>query len=136
MESSKKKFNSKKSWLKRITDYKCSNSSLTKDEPQDLILWNTSTDDLPTNRKTKNIFGPLRKVHNRVKLFVSKKKVRTFDSVPTCNAFESNSHLEILQKSHTTPSSSLEVRIVCSFKFLYSNFLGQLHKGGSILTLC
>lgn len=126
MESSKKKFNSKKSWLKRITSYKCSNSSLTSDEPQDLILWNTPADDLTTTRKSKNIFGSLRKVHNRVKLFVSKKKVRTFDSVPTSNAYESNSHLEIMQKSHTAPSSSLEVCIVCLVKFF--NFLGQLHK--------
>lgn len=100
MEPSKKTVSLKKRWLKRLTRYKISNTSTTSTDSQSSDTSsqkNVVEQNGLDNRKNSRggVFGSLRRVHNRVKLCVSKHKVRTVDTVGNTNAFNSNPNLEV-----------------------------------------
>lgn len=114
MEPSKKPLSLKKRWLKRLTRYKISNASTASTDSQssDTSSQRNAVDQQHAldNRKNRGgVFGSLRRVHNRVKLCVSKHKVRNVDAVGNANAFHSNQNLEVQNVNSTSVPDTTEV---------------------------
>lgn len=115
MEPTKKPSSLKKRWLKRLTRYKISNGSATSADSQssETSSQKNVVDQLDNRKSTRGgVFGSLRRVHNRVKLCVSKRKVRTLDTRSNTNAFHSNQSLEGQQVNCTTASNIAQVRYI------------------------
>lgn len=125
MEPSKKGERSK-SWLKRLTRYKINSShskSLTSsnediESSADRVIQSAARSNDVSSTSCKNnshsLFGSLRRVHSRVKLCVSKRKVRMLDSRSSVSAFVSENSVDIPQRNQIAASSTSEVR---PFKF-------------------
>lgn len=118
-----KKCEHSKSWLKKLTRYKINNdtrnnSLTTSHEDIDssitdrVIRSATKSDEISSGsrRKSHNVFGSLRRVHNRVKLYVSsKRKIRTLDSKNGFSAFASQTSLDVSQRNRAATSNTSEV---------------------------
>lgn len=119
MES--KKTERPKNWLKRLTRYKINNThnksrtSSNEDiqSPTDRVIQSeTRSGDISTTSRKNNshsLFGSLRRVHSRVKLCVSKRKVRTLDARSSVNAFVNENSVDIHQRNQMATSSTSEV---------------------------
>lgn len=113
MEPSKKPLSLKKRWLKRLSRYKISNASTASTDSQssDTSSQRNAADQhaLDNRRNRGGVFGSLRRVHDRVKLCVSKHKVRTLDAIGNANAFHSNQNLEVQHVNSTSVPDTIEV---------------------------
>lgn len=106
MENTKKSLSLKKRWIKRLTQYKITNTKSSDDS--DSRKADTNVED--RNRCQGGIFGSFRRVRNRVKLCVSNRKVRTLETRGKSDAFSSTRSLDGPRNNiPSTPSASTEV---------------------------
>lgn len=122
MEPSKKPLSLKKRWLKRLSRYKISNGSTTSTDSQnsDISSPRNVVDVLDNKKNSRSgVFGSLRRVHNRVKLCMSKHKVRTLDAIGNTNAFHSNQNLDVHNVNSTPLPNTTEVSKILRKKTVY-----------------